>query len=920
MRIPRWLRWRTDSEFEEEIQSHLEIEIGAHLERGLTPEQARRAALRQFGNRTHLKETVRTGDPFFGIQSFARDVIYGFRNLRHSPGFALSAIISLALGIGANTLIFSILNATVLKPLGFPEPDRLAAIWTVPVQKPEDRVTSSVSTYFSFRDRSRPFESIAAYNGAACGVRSLGADRDGAPAERIYGQCVTPSLFPALGIRLQMGRSFLEAEDQVDYVAPVAIISHRLWQRRFGGDRAIIGKTMLLNRVPTTIIGVTPADFTFFGDDGEFFVPLEENGTQVLSRVGGLTIIGRLKPGVSLAQAQPEIDSITAQIAAADPERHQGLGARVESLQRAAVRSVNGQRADSGSADYRTPLLILQGAVAFVLLIGCANVAGLLLARTASRRNEVAVRLALGAGRGRIIRQLIAENLPLAAIGGIVGLLLSWAGLGVFVASAPANLPRLEGVSLDARVLSLTALVILATSVLFTLVPALQASRANLADPLKESSRGSTGDTRRQRARSILVAGQIALALVLLTGAGLMIRSFAHAMDSHLGGDPRNLLTFDFRLPLRDVAKAAGRYRGVGLWEVSPSAAQTFDRVYTRLQSVPGVLSVAAVNTPPFSGQALEMPFLIEGRPTPAPSAAAGVSQQDQQAAHYFAVTPGFFGTMKIPVLRGRDFDGHDIDTAQLVIAINQTLARQFFRNENPIGQRMRLDFVPDERPRQIVAVVGDTATGPLNRDAAPAVYVPQLQQTARFTGPWVYLRTGMSFVVRTAGDPLSVVPGVQRAVAEIDRNTPVAEPRAVTQTLRTQVSNLKLYVLLLGLFGAVAALLAATGIYGVMAYSVAERRREIGIRMALGARAEDVVLMVLQQAAPIAISGLALGLAAALALTHLIKSVLFEVTVTDPATYAVVVLLLLVVAVIASLIPARRATRVDPTVALKYE
>lgn len=918
MRIPGWLRWRTERELDEEIESHLDLDVSAHLERGLTPEQARRAALRRFGNRTHLKETVREADPLFAMQTFAADVVYGFRNLRRAPGFAFAAAASLALGVGANTLIFSVLNATLLKPLAFPEPDQLAAIWTVPEQNREDRVTSSISTYFELRDRSRSFESLAAYNGAACGVRTLGADQNGALAERIHGQCVTPSLFRVLGIRAQIGRTFSEAEDQVDYVAPVMVLSHRLWQRRFGGERAVIGKTLLLNSVPTTVIGIMPADFTLFGEDGEFFVPLEENRTQVMSRLGGLTIVGRLKPEVSVAQAQSEIDAITAQIAVADPERHRGMAARVESLQRASVRSVNGQRANDRSGDYRAPLLILQGAVAFVLLIGCANVAGLLLARTSGRRNELAVRLALGAARGRVIRQLIAENVPLAVLGGALGILLSWAGLGAFVAAAPANLPRLSVITLDIRVLAVTALVIVIASVLFTIMPAIQASRINLADPLKDSSRGSTSDRGRQRVRSILVAGQIALALVLLTGAGLMIRSFARAIDSNLGADPRNLLIFDFRLPLRDVAKAAGRYRGVGLWEINPSAAQTFDRVCSRLQSVPGVLSAAASNWPLLSGQALDMPFLIDGRPAPAP--ASGATQAEQQTAHYFAVTPGFFGTMKIPLLRGRDFDRHDINGASLVIAINERLARRFFSKQDPIGQRITLDFVPDERPRQIIAVVGDTADGPRERARAPAVYVPQLQQTARFTGPAVYLRTGMFFVLRTSGDPRSVVPAVQRAVAEIDRNTPVAEPQPVTETLSTQVSDLRLYMLLLGSFGAVAVLLAATGIYGVMAFSVAERRREIGIRMALGAGPENIVRMIFRQAAPIAASGLAVGLGAALGLTRIIKSSLVDVTTADPLTYGAVIVLLLVIAVVASLIPARRATRVDPTIALRNE
>lgn len=919
MRLPVWLRWRTEADFEDEIQLHLDLEVLGNMNRGLTIQQARYAALRRFGNQTHLKETVREADPFFGIQTFGRDVLNGLRSLRRAPGFAFVAAVSLAVGIGANTLIFSVLNGTLLRPPALPNPDRLATIWTIPTQSREDRVTSSVSTYFGFRDQSRSFSSIGAFNGAACGLRSLGADQNGAPAERIHGQCVTPSLFAVLGVRPKMGRSFVEAEDQIDYVAPVVVLSYRFWQRRFSGDSAIIGRTISLNGVPTTVIGVMSADFTFFGDDVEFFVPLEENRTQVESRLGGLTIVGRLASGVSFEQAQSEVDSIAARMAISDPERHQGLAAQVEPLQRAITRSVTGQRANGAPRDYRAPLLILQGAVAFVLLIGCANVAGLLLARTSGRRNEIAVRLALGAARGRIIRQLIAENVPLAILGGASGILLSWVGLKLFLSSTPVDFLRLDRISLDERVLAVTALVTLASSLLFTLVPAIQAVRTNLADPL-QSSRGSIGNRGRQRTRSALASGQIALALVLLTGAGLMIRSFAHAMDTNLGADPKNLLTFDFRLALRDVARPAGRYRGVGLWDINASAAQTFDRVYARLQTVPGVLSAAAINVQPFSGQTLDVPFLIEGRPIPAPSTGAGVSQAEQQTARYFAVTPSYFATMKIPLRRGRDFNAHDTDSAAPVVVINETLSRRFFPNQNPIGQRITLDFVPNEHPREIIAVVGDTAAGPLQRVSAPAVYVPQLQQTAQFSGPAIYFRCGLYFVLRTSGDPMAVVPAVQRAVAEISRDTPVAEPRALTQTLSSQVANLRLYMVLLALFGAVATLLAATGIYGVMAYSVAERRREIGIRIALGAHTKSILFMILRQATPIASAGLAVGLIAALALTRLLKSTLFGVAATDPETYVAVVSVLLLFALVASFIPARRATHVDPTVALKYD
>jgi len=903
------LRWRTDRELDEEIQSHLEIEIQANLERGLTQDDARYAAMRRFGNRARIEEGAREGDPLFGFKTFARDVLHGVRNLRRSPGFTAAAAISLALGIGANTLIFSVLDSTLLKPLAFPDPNRLAVVWTVATESPDQPQTASISKYFAMRDRATSFESVGAYNGAACGVGTLGVEKDGVPAERILGQTFSPSLFRALGVKPLLGRTFTDDEDQVDNVAPVVVLSHAMWQRRFGGDPAILGKSFLLNRTQTTVVGVMPPDFTFFGDQVEFFLPLCLTGTQVLSRVGGNRIVGRLKPGVSLKQAQAEVDTISSQLAASDPERHKGLGARVESLQQGAYR------------DYRSPLLILQGAVAFVLLIGCANVAGLLLARAASRRTEVALRAALGAGRPRIVRQLVAESFPLSILGGIVGLLLSWGGLKLFLAMAPSDFPRLHEISLDIRVLGFTALVVMLTSVVFAVVPAIQTSKLDLLHSLKESSRSGTDGAARQRLRRVLVTGQIALALMLLIGAGLMINSFIRVQRHDLGADPSNLLTFNFQWPISQGAKPAGKFRGVGLWDVSPLPAQTFDRVAERLRSVPGAVLAAAVNIPPFNNSfPLSTPFRIEGRPAPPNAGLTAGSQVSDQTANYFAVTPQFFATMRIPIQRGRDFNDHDVTDAPLVLIINQNMAQQFFPNENPIGQRVTLDLVPDERPREIIAVVGDTVTSRLESKPMPAVYVPHVQQTAKFTGPWVYLRTGMYFVLRTSGEPMSVANAVKRAVAEVDPATPAADLRPLVQSLDDQVRNMRVYMVLLGVFGAFAVILAATGIYGVMACSVAERTREIGIRMALGASPSGVLKMVFSQVGQVVGAGVVIGLAGALALTGLIQSALYGVTATDPATYAGVSLLLIFIALIACAIPTRRAVRVDPTVALRYE
>ncbi|MBZ5634502.1 MAG: ABC transporter permease [Acidobacteriia bacterium] len=908
MKLPRWLRWRTEHELSEEIQSHLDIETQANVERGLSPDDARYAALRQFGNRTRLEERTREGDPLFSMETVARDILYAIRSLRRNPGFTAAATISLALGIGANTLIFSLLDSTLLKPLAFPDPNRLAVIWTVPAENPSQAQTASISTYFAFRDRASSFESVGAYNGAACGQGILGADQDGAPAERILGQTLSPSLFRSLGVKPLMGRTFTDEEDQVDNVAPVVVISHGMWQRRFAGDPAVVGKTLTLNSAKSTVIGVMPANFVFFGDQVEFFLPLCLTGTQVLSRVGGNTIVGRLKPGISIKQAQSEVDTISAQLAASDQERHKGLGARVEALQSAAYGA------------FRSPLLLLQGAVAFVLLIACANVAGLLLARAASRRTEVAVRGALGAGRGRIVRQLLAESFPLSALGGVVGLLLAWGGLKLFLVIAPANFPRLHEITVDMRVLGFTALVVLLTSVIFAVVPAIQTSKLDLLNSLKESSRSGTEGTGHQYLRRALVTGQIALALLLLISAGLMINSFIRIQKQDLGADPKNLLTFDFRWPISAGAKPAGKYRGVGLWDVSPRPGQMFDRVAERLRNVPGVVSAAAVNVPPLNkaGIPLSTSFLIEGRAAPPSSNSASGSQQLDQTANYFAVTPDFFATMRVPLVRGRDFNDRDTAEAPLVMIINQTLARQFFPRENPIGQQVTLNIAPNERPREIIAVVGDTVTTRLEREHTPAVYVPHLQQTSQFAGPLVYFRTGMYFVVRTSGEPMNLANAVKRAVAEVDPNTPVAGLRTLQENLNDQVGNMRIYMLLLGLFGIVSVILAATGIYGVMAYSVAERTREIGIRMALGAGSANVLGMILRQAGVMIAAGVAIGTAGAVSLTGLMQSALYGITPTDPGTYGAVCVLLVLIALLACAIPTRRAVRVDPTIALR--
>jgi len=461
----------------------------------------------------------------------------------------------------------------------------------------------------------------------------------------------------------------------------------------------------------------------------------------------------------------------------------------------------------------------------------------------------------------------------------------------------------------------------MATAIVFGIVPALQASKPDLVSSLKESGRSGTDGVTRQYLRSILVTAQIALALVLLIGAGLMIKSFVRVQKNDLGADPHNVLSFDFRFAQNDTIKPFGRYRGIGLWDVSPLPALTFDRIIERTRVIPGVVSVAAVSRPPLSSDGIAIPFLIEGHPVPPPSSAPGSGSQEQgQSASYFSVTPNFFSTMRIPVLRGRDFNAQDTASGTLVIIINQTMARRFFPSEDAIGKRITLDFVPDERPRQVIAVVGDARATRLQKEPVPTMYVPHLQQTPRWMGPQWNDRAGMFFVLRTSGDPMKLVETVKRAVADVDLSRPATNFRTVEQNLSQQTQYLRLYILLLGIFGGIAAILAAIGIYGIMAYSVAERTREIGIRMALGAGFRDVLKMIMRHALLLVSVGCAIGLAASFALTRLVSSGLYGVTATDPATYVAISVLLIIVALVACLIPVIRAIRVDPTIALRYE
>ncbi len=833
------------------------------------------------------------------MTTLRQDLLFGCRMLLRKPTFTIIAALSLALGIGANTVIFSLINTTLLRPLPYADANRLAMLWSVPLDHKDQRDGITAYNFLALQERAKSFEAVGLIRNNVC---NIGSDEHGQPPERVDCENFTPSVFKTLGVRPVLGRVLADDENPIDEPAPVFLISHRFWQRRFNGDPNVIGQTLRVDGVDKTIIGVMPPNFYVFDEEADFWTPMNWTRTEMASTQYTSGMAARLRPGVDIRQAQSEMDGLMAQMAASDA-RDKNLGVVVQTM------------TESLYGGLRSPLLLLQGAVAIVLLIGCANVAGLLLARAASRKTEVAVRTAIGAGRARIVRQLITENVPLALLGGAMGIVLAWGGLRLFVAAAPPGFPRLSELSLDATTLGFTLLMSILAALIFGIAPALQASNPDLAGSLKETTRGGTDGVVRQRVRSGLVVLQIAMALTLLIGAGLMINSFLRIQNNALGADPRDLLTFDFRFSRDEAIKPYARYRNAGLWDVLPVTTLTFTHVYERLKSVPGVLSVAGAGTPPLAG-ALNMGFLILGRPTP-PLDANG---QPSQTASYIAITPDYFATLRSPVIQGREFNDRDTASAPYVVVINQTMAKRYWPNESPIAKQIRLDYVPDEPLREIVGVVSDIRMNRQQRQIRPAIYVPYLQQTPRWMGAGYSVRAGMFFVLRTQGKPLSMVQGVRQAVAEVDHAHPVANVRTVEDYLDQQVRYVRLYVLLLSIFGGIAAVLAAIGIYGVMAYSVAERTREIGIRMALGARAGDVLRIVAWRSVALLGAGLVLGLAGALAVTRYLASSLYEITATDPLTYVAVSAMLALVTFLACVVPTRRAIAVNPVEALRYE
>ena len=798
-----------------------------------------------------------------------QDFRFAARVLRKSPGFTAIAVAAIALGIGANTAIFSVVNGVLLKSLPYRDPDGIVMVWERNI--PRDRKTNSVgpANFLSWRDENHVFEQMAATT-PVFGANLTGA---GEPVE-VRTQMVNAEFFSILGVNPELGRPFTREEDDKD--ANVVVITHRLWQQQLKG-RDIVGKQISLNGRSWTVVGVMPAGFYFRDRTIDVWYPIGFTAESRQPRGRSLAPIARLKPGVSVAQAQAEMDTIMARLTARWPEFDTGWVTNVRPIR------------DEITGDVRPALVILLGAVGFVLLIACANVANLLLARATARQRELAVRSALGASRRRLVRQLLAESVLIAIGGGAAGLALAWSGVRLLTTGVGDQIafPRIDSIGLDGRVLAFTAAVALLSGIIFGFAPALTSAAVNLNEALKEGGRtGSSGRT--GTLRSAFVVIEVALALVLLVGAGLLLRSFARILSTDPGFSADHVMTAQLTLPAAKYDRLAKR-------------TQFWDDLLQRIRVLPGVTSAGTVSFLPMNGLGSATGFEVVGQPKPAPGQGPGATIK--------VVDGDYFAALGIPLRRGRLFTEAEQQTENRHAIISETLARRFFPNQDPIGQHLLVSWY-GEGADEIIGVVGDTKMVTMEEEMYPAIYYP-------------YSRTPYSsntIVVRSAGSPSLVASSLVQAVHQIDPDLPVSNLRSMDDVIARSMAQRRIVMVLLAVFAAVALLLATVGIYGVMSYMVSQRTQEIGIRMALGADRGEVVGMVLVQALRLAAGGLAAGCIAAFALTGLLRTMLYDVRPTDPITFAGVAAVLLAVAAVATAVPAMRATRIDPLMALKAE
>ncbi len=813
------------------------------------------------------------------MSSLLQDLRYAVRNLGKAPGFAGVAVLTLALGIGATTAIFSLVYGVMLRPLPFPQPDQLVTVWELPDPADPDQLRLvSPANLTDFREQSDSFEALAAMV-----VRVVNLTGRGEP-ERLTGLVVSPNFFEVLGVGATLGRVFLPDRDAT--TQPTVVLSRGLWQRRFGSDPAIIGQALSLDGVSHTVVGVVPPSVR--SGMGQMFDQMElwlraprgipepnfmgevDEDYLTARHAASLFVIGRLNPAVTIQRARAEMDTIAQRLADEYPDTNAGRGVRVDPL------------SDVGNT--RQELLVLFGAVTFVLLMACANVANLVLARAAGRERELAIRTALGAGRSRLIRQLLAESVILSLLGGGLGLLLASWGIDGLLAFSPDTLPRQQEIGVDRWVLGFALVISLLTALGFGLAPAFHASRPDLRDSLAEGSRASRGRSRRRLQRSLVVA-ESALSLVLLVGAGLLVRTFLELQRVAPGFESQGVLVLSVFLP-------ASRYAG------DAQLVAFYPEVVERLASLPGVRSASAVSSVPFSNLALDGRFTIEGRLPPLPG--------EELQATVRLTSPSYFRTMGIPVLSGRSFIPRDEADARKVAVINQTTSRRFWPNESPLGHRIGGEGGWFE----IVGVVGDVKNDGLENEPRPEVYFPQPVFPPRYT----------DLVVKTGSDPLRLAEAVRSAIRAVDADLPVTAIQTMDQIVGQSVADRRFNMLLLAVFAGLAVVLAAVGIYALMAHSVSQRTRELGIRIALGARTPDVYTLVVKEGLVLSLLGVSIGAAGAFWITRLLASELYGVTATDPATFATVAVGLVGVALLACYLPARRATKVEPMVALRSE
>jgi predicted permease len=863
-----FLRKKVETELDSELRFHLESHIENNIHTGMSPESARQSALREFGGIELAKEECRDERGTQFLENLWKDVRFGARVLRKNPGFTAVAVLTLALGIGANTAIFSVVSAVLLRPLPYPNHATLLHVH-------ETHFGSTASTNFTYANfldlqrNAKSLDNVAAYRPWTF---NLTGDGD---AEQVFGAQVSANFFSALGIQPFLGRMIRAEDDALGGENRVAVLSYALWQNHFGSDLEIIGKTTDVNSQRYLVIGVTPPNFKL-PEYAEMWCPLVPAGPLHANRAARLlTVIADLGDGKSLAAARTELSSRAAQIQTENPGATPGLEIGAVSLKESVV------------APVRPALMTMVIAVGLLLLIACANVANLLLARGATRKKEIATRLALGASRARMMFQLLTESLMIASLGGALGCVIASWSLR-FIVSLNGELPRFRDITLDWRVLGFTLFVSLLTGILFGIAPAFASLKLDLNSSLTERAPNSSG-ARHGGISHPLVALQFALAMLLLIGAGLLGRSFARLLNVDPGFNADNLLTLRvFLSPVRFP-------------ENDPKAAIVLHQMLEQVRAIPDVKSVGLVNTLPITGGAATN-FAIQARPA--------LSPRDEPIANINIVDSGYFRAIGIPLVAGREFTENDTQQSARVMIINQTMAKQFWPNENPIGQRVTMKNWGPPMAGEVVGIVGDTRADGIAENIYPMIYWPYFQFPQNFN----------SFVVRADGDPTRLIAPIKERIWSVDRTLPISKIATMDQLISDSLARLRLNLILLSTFATAALLLAAVGIYGVMSYSVSRRTNEMGVRIALGAQASDVLMLILKQGVSVAALGMAVGIAAALALTRLMSSLLFGISATDPFAFGAVAIALMAVAVLACYIPARRATRVDPMTALRNE